>query len=143
MSARIEYFLPMPLSVKGMQDNRFARVMAFVAVAACVVLLRPYCEIVNSAHAGEVNDVRHHATDAQEHGKSSQADLCPSLDHTPVVLPDGVSSPVVSATSTFLPADTYGLAVRITKSQWRITPRATPPPNQPVPLYLRYAHFLT
>ncbi|HEX9811820.1 MAG TPA: hypothetical protein VGA88_07020 [Burkholderiales bacterium] len=126
-----------------MQDNRFARALAFVAVAAFVLLLGPYCDIVSSARAEAPSNASHHATDAQDHGKSSPADLCPSLDHTPAVPPDAVSSPLVNATPAFPPVGAPGLVVRIPNSRGRITPRATPPPGQRVPLYLRYAHLLT
>jgi hypothetical protein len=142
LSARIGYFSRMALSVKRIQNNRFARMMAFVAVAAFALLLSSYCEVVDSAHAGTANDSSDHRTDAHGHGQPAPADTCSSLDHTPVVLPDAVSSPLADATPTFPPVHASGLAVRASTGSWRITPRATPPPNEPLPLYLRYVHLL-
>ena len=125
-----------------MENNRFSRTLAFMAVAAFVFLLSPYCDVIDSAHAGTTNEPSHRGSDPQGHGIPAPADLCPSLDHTPVVLPDVVSPPPVDLTPVFPPADALGLIVSAAMGSRRVIPRATPPPVERLPFYLRYAHLL-
>ena len=142
MLSQMRYFLAMSFSVRRMENSRFSRALAFVAVAAFVFLLRPYCDVIDSAHAGSTNEPSHHGSDTQGHGLPVPADLCPSLDHTPVALPDAASPPLVNLTPAFPTADGIGLIISAATGSWRITPRATPPPIERLPFYLRYAHLL-
>jgi hypothetical protein len=125
-----------------MRSSRLSRALALVAVAAFVFLLRPYCDVVNSAHAGTTNEPSHRGTDTQEHGQSAPADICPSLDHMPVVLPDAGSPLPVDLTPTLLPTDALSPVASATTDPQPVIPRATPPPGKRLPLYIRFAHLL-
>jgi hypothetical protein len=124
------------------RESRVAHAVTVVAVLSFVFLLHPYCEIVDTAEAAPVIQKNGRGADQQVPDNPAHGDTCPSLDHTPVV-----------GFSAFLPraphappnpplARTADLAVTANIGWWEVTPHATPPPIEPFPLYLRYAHLL-
>jgi hypothetical protein len=132
----------MKFSLNRLRRSRAAHTLSVVAILSLVALLHPYCEPADTAKADAgLESDGHHGTDPGD-WQSSGADICPSLDHTPAVLPDVVSLASVGAAAKIPLARLMQLGGKAASGFWSIVPRATPPPTAPLPLYLRYAHLL-
>jgi len=134
----------MTSSFNQLQKSRWARTVAFVAVASFVFLLRPYCDFVSSAHADAKSGSSGHENGIHGHGHPvAPSGTCPSLDHSPAVEADAIVPMLGGVTPPTDARSATGSNDLATSGFARVTPRATPPPGKQLPLYLRYAHLLT
>ena len=132
----------MMISVNQLHRSKFAKAIAFVAMVSFVFLFRPYCDIESTADAATIVKTSAHGNGEHGHGQPAPGDLCPALDHTSVALFDVIASPAVDPTPEFPLARSTDYGNSAAAMPWRIVPRATPPPDEHLPLYLRYAHLL-
>lgn len=132
----------MKFSLNRLRRSRIAHALSVTAILSLVVLLHPYCETADAAegHAAFQTDGHHRSKpgDRQPLG----TDTCPSLDHTPVLLPDVVTLTGGDTTAKIPLARMTRLDNRAAIARSKVAPRATPPPTASLPLYLRYAHLL-
>jgi hypothetical protein len=132
----------MKFSLKQLRRSRTAHALSGVAILSFIFLLHPYCETAPAAEAAAgLQTVGHHVSDPRD-GQSSHTDICPSLDHTPAVLPDVISLGNLDTAAKVPLARLAQFGGKAVIVSWQIAPRATPPPTAPLPLYLRYAHLL-
>ena len=132
----------MMISVNQLHRSKFAKAIAFVAMVSFVFLFRPYCDIVSTADAATIVKTSSHGNAEHEHGQPASGDFCPALDHTSVALSDVVASPAVDPTPEFPLARFTDYSNSVPAIPSRIVPRATPPPDEHLPLYLRHARLL-
>lgn len=122
------------------RNSRLARAAAATAAFSFLFLLSPYCDNAEAAEAPppiqKSVEGHGHSHDGPGHGNT-----CPSLDHTPPIPLAAVASPTAGVSD--------GSLIRVATSDpfafawWPdVSPRATPPPAEVFPLYLRYAHLL-
>lgn len=127
----------------GVEQWRTSRlVRALAAALLFLFMLHPCCPIADAAEAAPAVQKTDQGAGGYGDDHPAQGDMCPSLDHTPVFPPDTGLSPAGDAPAKPRLARFADLGAIAGIASWAVTSRATPPPIEPFPLYLRYAHLL-
>lgn len=126
-----------------LRSSKAARILTAAATVSFLFLLQPYCHAGGAADAAVSDQKAHEHAGDKGHAHSTDRDTCPSLSHTPAFPTNAVLWPGNDNSTGKLPVIARVKSdAGVSNALSAVIPRATPPPPQLLPIYLRYAQLL-